>query len=75
MATGGKLDKMNVTMNSGGRYYDSRDKYRRADLRKTSMEEFGSTPFDTKGYYDNSPGRKPRKKWNRTDKRAVWDEV
>ena len=65
---GTMTEKMNVTMASDGRYHSSRDKYRRGDLRKTNLEEVGTTSFGTDGYYDGSPGRKKRKYWKRVDK-------
>jgi hypothetical protein len=69
-------EKMNVTTSNGrrplqasdGRYHSSRGKYRKGDLRKTNLEEVGTTSFGTDGYYDGSPGRKRRKSWKRTDK-------
>ena len=65
-------EKMNVTMASDGRYHSSRDKYRKGDLRKTNLQEYGTTSFGTNGYYDGSPGRMRRKPWKRTDK---WSTV
>lgn len=65
-------EKMNVTMASNGRFHSSRDKYRKGDLRKTNLEEYGATSFGTDGYYDGSPGRKKRKSWKRVDK---WSSV
>jgi hypothetical protein len=69
----GDKTKTNVTMASDGRYHTSRDKYRKGDLRKTNLEEFGTTSFGTDGYYDGAPGRKKRKKWNRTEKPSYLD--
>lgn len=69
----GDKTKTNVTMASDGRYHSSRDKYRKGDRRKTNLEEYGTTSFDTYGYYNDSPGRKKRKKWSRTEKLSFLD--
>jgi len=68
----GDKTKTNVTMASDRRHHSSRDKFRRGDYRKTSLVEFGTTSFGTEGYYDNTPGRKRRKKWSRTSTKTSY---
>jgi len=74
MTFGGTMDKMNVTVSSGGRYHSSADKMSKRSKRKTNLSYLGGrTSFDEDGYYEGSAGRKPRKKWQRIPKREISD--